>query len=180
MHEPFQNEPVALDAYLLSTPFVREIAEAVPRNRSHHSRKRNHCVALSQRWRPTSRFYTSVVSRHVRCMVCQMIRFATAPLLIGLGAGLCGCGSRSEVLRAEPPQLQRVRDNVSPEPAVATRRVQPAALTDAGEITGSIARSNDIRPWPKRGTAEFDQLQAEELAREQRIKEVLSSICRGC
>ena len=113
-------------------------------------------------------------------MVCQMIRFDTALLLICLGAGLCGCGSRSEVLRAEAPQLRRVKDPVSSGPAIATQSVKPTGLTDAAEITGSIARSNDIRPWPKRGTAEFDQLQAEELAREQRIKEVLSSICRGC
>jgi hypothetical protein len=113
-------------------------------------------------------------------MVCLMIRFGTGLLLICLGASLCGCASRSEVLRAEAPQLKRVKDNVSPAPPVATQGTQPAALTDAGEITGSIARSDDIRPWPKRGTAEFDQLQAEELAREQRIKEVLSSICRGC
>jgi hypothetical protein len=106
-----------------------------------------------------------------------MIRFGTVLLLIGLGASLCGCASRHEAMRAEVPQPQRV-EQVSPEPAVATQRTQPAALT--GDITGSIARSNDIRPWPKRGTSEFDQLQAEELAREQRIKEVLSSICRGC
>ena len=113
-------------------------------------------------------------------MVCLMIRFDTAFLLIGLGASLCGCGLRYEALRGEAPQVQRLKHDVSPEPAVATQRIQPAALTNAGDITGSIARSNDIRPWPKRGTPEFDQLQAEELAREQRIKEVLSSICRGC
>ena|SRR3977135_3293680 len=111
-------------------------------------------------------------------MVCQMIRFCTVLLLIGVGASLCGCASRHEAMRAEVQQPQRVKNDVSPEPAVATQRTQPAALT--GDITGSIARSNDIRPWPKRGTPEFDQLQAEELAREQRIKEVLRSICRGC
>ena len=110
-------------------------------------------------------------------MVCQMIRFGTVLLLTGMGASLCGCASRHEVMRAEAQEPQRVKQ-VSPDPAVATQRIQPAALT--GDITGSIARSNDIRPWPKRGTPEFDQLQAEELAREQRIKEVLRSICRGC
>ena len=81
-------------------------------------------------------------------------------------------------MRAEVQQPQQVKHDVSPEHAAATQRTQPAALTD--DITGSIARSNEIRPWPKRGTPEFEQLQAEELARERRIKEVLSSICRGC
>jgi|SRR5262245_14190673 len=109
-----------------------------------------------------------------------MIRFGTAFLLIGLGVSLCGCGSRYGALPADTPQLQRTKHDPSPEPSVATQRVEPAALTNAGDTTGSIARSDATRPWPKRGTPEFDQLQAEELAREQRIKEVLSSICRGC
>jgi hypothetical protein len=107
-----------------------------------------------------------------------MIRFGNALLLIGMGASLCGCASRQGAIRAEVQQSQQGTHEVSPAPAMATRRTQPAAPTD--DITASIARPNDIRPWPKRGTAEFDQLQAEELAREQRIKEVMSSICRGC
>jgi hypothetical protein len=119
-----------------------------------------------------------VVSRHARRIVCQMIRFGAVLLLIGMGASLCGCASRDQSMRAEVRQPQQVKHVVSPDPAAATQRAQPTALTD--DITGSIARSNDIRPWPKRGTPEFEQLQAEELAREQRIKEVLSSICRGC
>src|SRR5262245_18926144 len=111
-------------------------------------------------------------------MVGSMIRFDTVLLLIGMGATLCGCASRPEAIRAEAQQPQRVRHEVSSEAAVATPRTQPAALTNVGDTTGSVDRSS--RPWPKRGTPEWDQLQAEELAREQRIKEVLSSICRGC
>jgi hypothetical protein len=118
-----------------------------------------------------------VVSRHARRIVCQMIRFGAVLLLIGMGASLCGCASRQS-MRAEVQQPRQMKHDVSPDPAAATQRAQPAALAD--DITGSTARSNDIRPWPKRGTPEFDQLQAEELAREQRIKEVLGSICRGC
>ena len=119
-----------------------------------------------------------MVSRHARRIVGQMIRFGAVLLLIGMGASLCGCASRHQSMRAEVQQPQQVKQNTSPDPAAATQRTQPAALAD--DITGSIARSNDIRPWPKRGTPEFEQLQADELAREQRIKEVLSSICRGC
>jgi hypothetical protein len=107
-----------------------------------------------------------------------MIRFDTALLLIGMGASLCGCASRHEAIAAEAERPQRVSHKVSPEPGVPTPRTQPAVPTNAGDITGSTARST--RPWPKRGTPEWDELQAEELAREQRIKEVLSSICRGC
>jgi len=107
-----------------------------------------------------------------------MIRFDTALLLIGMGASLCGCASRHEAIATEVQQPLRVSHEVSPEPAAATPRTPPPVPPNAGDITGSTGRSS--RPWPKRGTPEWDELQAEELAREQRIKEVLSSICRGC
>jgi hypothetical protein len=107
-----------------------------------------------------------------------MIRFGNALLLIGMGACLCGCASSQVAIRAEFHEPQRGEHEVSPEPAIAARTTQPAAPAD--DITASIARPNEIRPWPKRGTPEWNQLQAEELAREQRIKEVMSSICRGC
>jgi hypothetical protein len=107
-----------------------------------------------------------------------MIRLGNALLLIGMGASLCGCASRQVAIRAEIQQPQRGEHEVSPEPAIATRTILPAAPAD--DITASIARPDAIRPWPKRDTPEWNQLQAEELAREQRIKEVMSSICRGC
>jgi hypothetical protein len=107
-----------------------------------------------------------------------MIRFGKALLLIGMGASVCGCASRQVATRAEFQEPQRGVQEMSPEPAVVTRTIQPAAPAD--DVTASIARPNAIRPWPKRGTPEWNQLQAEELAREQRIKEVMSSICRGC
>jgi hypothetical protein len=107
-----------------------------------------------------------------------MIRFGNALLLIGMGASLCGCASRQVAIRAEIQQPQRGKHEVSSEPAIATRTTQPAAPAD--DITASIARPQEIRPWPKRGTPEWNHLQAEELAREQRIKEIMSSICRGC
>ena len=37
-----------------------------------------------------------------------------------------------------------------------------------------------VRPWPKRGTPEFEQLQAEEIEQENRAKAAIHSICRGC
>ena len=113
-----------------------------------------------------------------------MIRFGTALALIGI-AIFCGCSSRHDAARTELLQQSPIKDE-APEPAVVGRRIEPAARNDSGDVTSSIGRvgdnrpSGDIRPWPRRGTPEWDQLQAEEIAREQRIKEVLSSICRGC
>jgi hypothetical protein len=107
-----------------------------------------------------------------------MIRFGNALLLIGMGASLCACASRQVAMRAEIQQPPRGEHEVSSEPAIATRTTQPVAAAD--DITASIVRPIEIRPWPNRGTPEWNQLQAEELAREQRIKEVMSSICRAC
>jgi hypothetical protein len=115
-----------------------------------------------------------------------MIRFGKALALIGIGAILCCCSSRHDATRAELRQQPPIKNDVAPETAVARRRIEPAARNDAGDVTNTIGRAGDIRPaseirpWPKRGTPEWDQLQAEEIAREQRIKDVLSSICRGC
>jgi len=107
-----------------------------------------------------------------------MIRFGKALLLIALSGILWNCSSRPEVIRTEVRQRPSIKDGAVSEPSVAQRRIEPAALNNLGDITGSIDRSG--RPWPKRGTPEWSQLEAEEIAREQRIKEVLSSICRGC
>jgi hypothetical protein len=121
-----------------------------------------------------------------------MIRFGTALALIGVGAILCGCSSGHEAMRTELRQQPQIKDGEAPEPAVVRRRIEPAARNGSDDVTSSIGRfgdirpssdikpSGDIKPWPRRGTPEWDQLQAEEIAREQRIKEVLSSICRGC
>jgi len=115
-----------------------------------------------------------------------MIRIGAALVLIGMSAILCACSSRYESARTEVRQPQPIHHDASAEVTVARPRRQAATITDAtnpthaAEVTGSIGRTGDIRPWPKRGTAEWDQLQAEELAREKRIKEVLNSICHAC
>ena len=113
-----------------------------------------------------------------------MIRFGTALATIGISAVLCSCSSRHEAMRTELRQQPPIEDEAA-KPVVARRTIEPAARNGSGDVTSSIERAGDIkagdiRPWPRRGTPEWEQLQAEEIAREQRIKEVLSSICRGC
>jgi len=108
-----------------------------------------------------------------------MIRFGTALATIGISAVLCSCSSRHEAMRTELRQQPPIEDEAA-KPVVARRTIEPAARNGSDDVTSSIGRAGDIRPWPRRGTPEWEQLQAEEIAREQRIKEVLSSICRGC
>src|SRR5262245_42207355 len=55
-----------------------------------------------------------------------------------------------------------------------------AAAQDAVESTATVGKSRPLKPWPKVGTPEWDQLQAEEMERERRVKEAVQSICRGC
>jgi len=73
----------------------------------------------------------------------------------------------SEPRKTSPPQQQRM---VSP----------PAGSTGDPATTATIGRTREIRPWPKVGTPEWHQLQAEEAERERRITEAVNSICRGC
>jgi hypothetical protein len=63
----------------------------------------------------------------------------------------------------------------------------PGAKSDVMESVGTVGRATGavdgprhLRPWPKRGTPEFEQLQAEEAEREARIRDAIRSICRGC
>lgn len=80
------------------------------------------------------------------------------------------------------------------EPAVAAKRVKrppagtarasaPASQRDTTvgqESHTGMARGNELKPWPKRGTPEAEQLQADEIKQEQRINELIHNICRGC
>lgn len=72
---------------------------------------------------------------------------------------------------------RRVRTS-SPSPQATPSRVTAAR----GEVvtTGTVGESRPLKPWPKVGTPEWEQLQAEEAERERRVKEAVQSICRGC
>jgi len=99
-----------------------------------------------------------------------MIRSGLAICLIGAGAALSGCASGYYASPAVQPSAQ----------LAAPRTTRAVAAADAVEITGSLAPAESVRPWPKRGTAEWNALQKEERDREERIRAVLHSICRGC
>jgi hypothetical protein len=98
-------------------------------------------------------------------------------VLIGTSAILGGCSSGYSVNLAEISHRPIMKDQTSARPAVRQTMRAPAASV---EVTGSIVRTEAIRPWPKRGTAEYDQIRKDELARERRINDALGSICRGC
>jgi hypothetical protein len=113
-----------------------------------------------------------------------MIRLRLAVVLIGSATILAGCSSGYYVNLADVPQQAATRARASAQPVV-RHTMRAAAPEEAGEITGSVmrldaTRSDATRPWPKRGTAEFIQIQQDELAREERIKGAMQSVCRGC
>ena len=110
-----------------------------------------------------------------------MIRSGLAIVLIGASAMLSGCAAGYYVNLAELPQRPTLGDRTPARVAArqALRASVPASTSDSG-TTGSIARASAIRPWPKRGTAEWNQIQKDEAEREKRIAETLRSICRGC
>lgn len=118
-----------------------------------------------------------------------MIRLRLAVVLIGSATILAGCSSGYYVNLADVPQQAATRARASAQPVV-RHTMRAAAPEEAGEITGSVMRldatrsdairPNATRPWPKRGTAEFIQIQQDELAREERIKGAMQSVCRGC
>jgi hypothetical protein len=117
-----------------------------------------------------------------------MIRSATALCLVAAAVILSGC-SGGHYVNLDEYRQKRVTTagerptmyaSHRPRPrGVATTIPTPAEPETTGSI-GTVGRTRDIAPWPKRGTPEWDRLQAEEREREKRIEQVMHSICRGC
>ena len=117
-----------------------------------------------------------------------MIRLPTAFWLIGAGIALSGCSNAYYVDLAQVRQ-QRLATAYEPAPAQRTRvslrssEVPPARAEVAREQAESMSterQTDDIKPWPKRGTPEFERAQVEDAERERRLQQVLNSICRAC
>jgi len=114
-----------------------------------------------------------------------MIRSAAALCLVAAAVILSACSSGHYVNLDEYRQ-KHVAEVVERQSMRASRRPRPRAVATTPaepETTGSIGtvgRTRDIAPWPRRGTPEWDRLQTEEREREKRIEQVMHSICRGC
>ena len=98
---------------------------------------------------------------------------------------LAGCSNRHVIDLAELREHRlAARDDLSeprkPSPPQQGMVSPPGISTGDPATTATIGRTREIRPWPKVGTPEWHQLQAEEAERERRILEAVNSICRGC
>jgi hypothetical protein len=64
----------------------------------------------------------------------------------------------------------------------ASRRSTPVLARDTNDevLTTGTAQSRAHRPWPRVGTPEWNEIQAEDAARERRIQEAIGNVCRGC
>ena len=82
--------------------------------------------------------------------------------------------TRSSSVHARLPQttISRAKDGRDEVQLVGTVGQSPRTIVDN--------EPKHLRPWPKRGTPEFEQLQAEEIEQENRIKSAIHGICRGC
>jgi hypothetical protein len=85
--------------------------------------------------------------------------------------------SRPLKTSAKPSQVGSLQAKVS-------RATDAHAVAESVGTVGRAAGTSDgpkhLRPWPKRGTPEFEQLQAEEIEQENRARAATRSICRGC
>jgi len=107
------------------------------------------------------------------------------PMLVGLAFSsliLSGCSSGPNVDTTQwrPYRLATVDD-----PPRRVRRAAPSQeartiQAGGGQAAGTIGGTSSIKPWPRRGTREWDELQAQEAERENRVNAAIRSICRGC
>ena len=117
------------------------------------------------------------------------MRYALAICLFGIIPVISGCAGGYYVDPADvrARQLASAGRVSGPERTavrvVSRSRAQPGSSASQNDIdvTGATGRSDEAKPWPKRGTPEANRLQAEEAARDRRIGEMLrNGICRGC
>jgi hypothetical protein len=117
-----------------------------------------------------------------------MPRFGVASGLVAASLAIGGCSSAHPVMtnRADTAQWRlyrpgmeqpprRVRTASRPSPRVLARSAHAEV-----ETTGTVAQGRAQRPWPRVGTPEWNELQAEDAERERRVQNAIRNICRGC
>jgi hypothetical protein len=127
-----------------------------------------------------------------------MVRFCVLAGLMLAQPVLSGCANRHQVdltqwrdyhattaeelprpvkTPAKPSQARSPQATVS---RATDGHAEVESVGTVGQATGTNDGPKHLRPWPKRGTPEFEQLQAEEIEQENRVKAAIGSICRGC
>jgi hypothetical protein len=131
-----------------------------------------------------------------------MVRFSVPAGLIFAQIVLAGCSYREQVDMAQWREYRTATGTTTAEELSrpgktransAQARSSQAMISRAkdtrddvesvgtvGQTTRPVDGPKHMRPWPKRGTPEFEQLQAEEIEQENRVKAAVQSICRGC
>jgi len=126
-----------------------------------------------------------------------MVRFCVPAGLLLVHLVLTGCSNRQQVdltqwrdYRATPAEKwSRPVKSVKPPQGqsaqvVNSRRIDAhdelESVGTIGRATGTIDGPKQLRPWPKRGTPEYEQLQADEIEQENRVNAAIHNICRGC
>src|SRR5262245_55924537 len=113
-----------------------------------------------------------------------MMRFC---ILMGLAFAnliLFGCSNwhhvdLAQVRQSRPTTAEPSRHVKASSMPVQAKSTQATVFESVGVASksGVSGESREIRPWPKVGTPEWEQLQAEEIERERRAKDALRSIC---
>jgi outer membrane murein-binding lipoprotein Lpp len=119
-----------------------------------------------------------------------MVRFFVLTGLTLAQLVLSGCSNRQQVdltqwrdyrattaASAKPSQVRSPQAMIS---HATEAHAEVESVGTVGRSTGTIDGPKHLRPWPKKGTPEFEQLQAEEIEQENRAKAAIHSICRGC
>jgi len=127
-----------------------------------------------------------------------MVRFCVLVGLMLTHLVLSGCSNRQQLDLTQwreyrPTAAEKLSRPVTTSASAPQVRLPQAMISHASdahdelESVGTVGRSTrtidepkHMRPWPRRGTPEFEQLQAEEIEQENRVKAAIHNICRGC
>jgi len=99
---------------------------------------------------------------------------------------ISGCSQWRQVDLAQLRQSQAVTaEKAARQVKVSSQSIQaksPHATTVAErvETPGTVDQPTEMKPWPKIGTPEWQQLRAEQIEQDRRVKDAINNICRGC
>src|SRR5262245_37091899 len=102
----------------------------------------------------------------------SMRHLSTAAALLAIGVVASACSNGYYVNLAEFRQRHAtVVQQQRPAKRLPAHTVPATVSESQGKTTA--ATGNELKPWPKRGTPEAEQLEAEEIEREQRINQLI-------
>jgi len=101
-------------------------------------------------------------------------------MLLVCAAFLTGCSSMPAIQTYDHPVTAETQPAAKRVSLHASKPAPKAPHTPTVAVTTAAEKAKTDAPSPQVGSPEWDKLQAENERKEQRLKQTIQNICRGC